>query len=293
MKTGTIQILILILTLLSASICFPAEKKTVVYLHSGRIITGTLVELIPNVHVKIATSESVVQTIPFSEISYIGNELRDEKSEISDPSIYAKHITFGLFAGVALAADEFGEVNHPKSGYAMTGSIFGGEINFPLFRSFYINAMVAATYNNTNAAELRLAGIPNSIDLKTGDWSSVWLMPGIRSQASLDNFVAYASLNYGAVKLHTPFINLADKFTAATTTSVTNTHSAYSISTGVIIFEYVSLGIRYFHSKPSLPVTVMSNPELLKPSSGNPTVPKDQQFEQPISIYCFTAGFAF
>lgn len=268
------------------------RKKNVVYLKNGRIISGTIIEIITDQQLKIITGENVVYTITYADISYVGNERMDYYSETTDTTIYARGITYSLFAGLALPADEFGDNSHSAAGYATSGTIIGAEVNFPLIRSLYVNATVAVISNGVDEGSFRLNNIPATITTRIENWTCLWILPGVRSQTTLGNVSLYASVNYGWATVRSPVIFLSDKYSALTSPSNSGTQSGYSVSIGGAVFDFFTFGIKYFHSEPSLPVTALSNPELLDPSVLHPTLPLST-YRQSVSIYTVVLGISF
>jgi hypothetical protein len=286
-------VIILLIFAFAFSVHSQDKKTNVVYLKNGRIVAGRIIEIIPDQLLKIVTAENIVITIAYADISYVGNERMEYYSETTDSTLYALGITYSLFAGLAFPADEFGNTNHPSAGYAKTGSIVGAEVNFPLVRSLYINASIAMVKNAVDEQSFRLNGLPNTITSRIESWTSFWVMPGLRSETKFEHVTMFASLNYGWTLVQSPVIFLSGNFSALTSPSNANSQPGYAVTIGGTAFDHFTFALKYFHTKPSLPVTVMSNPELLDPLIAHPALPSSSFFEQPVSIYSVIIGFSF
>jgi hypothetical protein len=290
----TTRSLILLFVIIVGMIQIPAqEKKSVVYLKSGRIISGTIIELIPNDFVRIEIDAVTIRTIPFSEIASIRSERMEYETEANGSFDYLRRISVTLFAGGAFSADEFASISNAKAGYASTGYLAGGAVNFPVFRSFVLNAVAAVSNNAVDEDGLHNSGVPRSIEMTTSPWSIFWTLPGIGWKTNLDEVTITAALNYGWAHTKTPSINLTGNFSNCTAHPFQTTSAAYGFSLEAVVWHHASIAFRSFTANPTIPITVMSNPEYLKTLSGNPSIPRDINDKQPISIYCLTAGISF
>lgn len=286
-------ILILTIVLIGSMSLSAQEKKSVVYLKSGRIISGTIIELIPDEYVRIEVDAVTVRTIPFSEIASIRNERMEYFAEKAASSNYWNRITVSLFAGAAFPADEFANVSNANAGYAETGYFVGGNVNFPVFRSFILNTVAAVSNHAVNNDGLHLSGVPRSIDIISTSWALFWTMPGLGWKTDLEGLTFTAALNYGWAHTKTPSISLSGNFSSCTAHSFQTTSSAFGFSFELVIWKHASVSFRSFSTQPIIPVTIMSHPEYLKPLSGNPSVPRDLNERQPITVYALTAGISF
>ena len=286
-------VIVLFLILIAAFNAFPQDKaKNVVYLKSGRIIAGRIIEIVPDKYVTILSVDNVTFTIDFSEISYIGNERIDYYSETTDTALFALGIKYGLFAGFAFPTEELGSTHNLSSGYAKAGFIAGGEVDFPVFPSLYIDASVAVSDNTVDEESVRQNGIPGAVTIHIEHWNTYWFTPGVRWESNREHFSIYVTLNYGWARVQSPAIALSDNYSNVTSSSYSDTEKVYNFSIGGTVFDYFTAGIRYCYTKPMLPMTVMSNPEILTPSTGKPMLPH-QYYYQPVTIYSLVVGVRF
>ena len=287
-----IAILIIILSV-GISLLSSQEKKSVVYLKSGRIISGTIIELIPNDFVRIEIDAVTVRTIPFSEIASIRNERMEYETGSTGAGSYLSRISVSLFAGGAFSADEFASISNAKAGYASVGYVVGGDVSFPIVRSFVLNVLMTASSNSIDEDGLHNSGIPRSVEMTTSSWSVFWALPGIGWRTDLESATITAALNYGWAHTKTPSINLSGDFSNRTAHPFQTRSTAFAFSLETVVWNHASIAFRFFTTKPTVPTTVMSNPEYLDPHSGNSIIPRDVTYQQPISVYGLTAGISF
>ena len=123
--------LCIVLIFCTAALFAQTATRDVVYLKSGGIIRGMIIETIPNVSIKIQTAEGNIFVCNFSDIDKFGKEPVPETESTFTylPSETSTSPSFSIFGGAAFPMGDFASANSAYTGFAAgVQFVTGGQV---------------------------------------------------------------------------------------------------------------------------------------------------------------------
>jgi hypothetical protein len=269
MKTSSRFVLLGILILVCiTSIFAQTATRDVVYLKNGSVIHGMIIETIPNVSIKIQTSDGNIFVYNFSDIEKYGKESVPGTEAANPPMAPMAPAmntspSFSIFGGASLPMGDFASTS---SGAAKTG--FAGGVQF--VTGGQVGLLISAFYSSNPLDESAVSGASS-----VGNWQNIMALLGLKigtANASGANFFVapLIGVNFGkspeisfneSTYLTDVFYNgydysgympISGTVTAQATSATVFAYGAMmEIELGHFIF-----GARYITCKPHFDVTV-------------------------------------
>jgi hypothetical protein len=241
-------------------------NRDVVFLKNGSIIKCTILEMIPDSTIRIQIADKSVLVYSMSDVLKTSNEsIPAEKTKMTiDSNTHAAfHTAFSVFGGVALPVGDFS-----KKGNANTGFMFGAQY----VSSGKIGWLLSGSCS-WNKMEFPSLLEENGINSETGDWTSIFVMTGVKlgisdlSDAQL--FIApLVGVLFGTIPeititlsnrayIDDPSYGLlygSERGLNVSQSSGSNVAIAYGIALEAIINSKIVLGARYIASNPQYDV---------------------------------------
>jgi len=252
------------------------EAKNV-YLKDGKMIKGTILELIPGQTVKIQTADSSLFVFPLSDIEKIvqdtvtvgkQNIVRDtltvrEQNIVRDSLEAPLPSAVSLIGGVAIPAGDFAD---KAKGAAATGFTIGvqyvskGKLGF-IFSGDY----------SSNKLDLSAASAQGGFTIDTKSWESFCFLAGLKigfpteshTQLFLAPLVGVLCGTIPEIRMRftSGFLTISDFNLAiyptditVSQTSASKTAFAYGLALEYTLGRHIALGARYITSKPEFGV---------------------------------------
>ncbi|MBI1807612.1 MAG: hypothetical protein HYR76_11230 [Ignavibacteria bacterium] len=261
------------------------EQRDVAYLKNGSIIRGTIFEVIPDSTVTIQTADKSMFKFKMTEIEKITKEVSTTDSTIDFKKNDPPKPVFGVYAGLAAPAGEFGATDL-NGGAAKTGFCFGGEMSLQTTAGIGWLSSLTFLFNGVDASSLVL---PDSFHatVDVGPWFLIMPMTGVRFGGPISPNIAIFGLGQiGLLIGNSPEINMSINSPTARgsvkVASATGTAFTFAVGGGLIFNNNITAGARYLHGEPEYTLTISGN--------GGSVSSKGKQ---STSIFQITAGYNF
>jgi hypothetical protein len=246
--------------------------RDVIYLKSGSVIKGTIIETVPEKSIKIETADGNVFVYNMSEIEKITKEAVAVQI-MAQPSLFGGSTEslpslFSIFGGAAIPVGDFASETDEEHGFAKTGFtagvqfVTGGQIGF------LINASYAS--NPTDLKDINPFPY-DAYDIECGSWTSILLLTGLKIGTTNPTgvnffFAPLIGMNIGmSPKIEAKisdyyyyysgypyYISGSVPITGTETyKSATSTAFAYGATAEAIISGRITIGARYIACKPT------------------------------------------
>jgi hypothetical protein len=186
MKTNFRFVLLgIVMIVCITSLFAQTATRDIVYLKNGSVIHGMIIETIPNVSIKIQTSDGNIFVYNFSDIEKYGKETvpgteSSNSSTVPEGPAVSTSSSFSIFGGASLPIGDFASTNSSE-GISSAKTGFAGGVQF--VTGGQVGLLVSALYaaNSIDASNMSSSSTnTSSYVTSSGNWQSMMVLLGLK-----------------------------------------------------------------------------------------------------------------